>query len=77
MILNGNVVYDFPTVFGKAEYCEKEMATLYPEVKREEMPHQYYVDMTKKLLDLKKELLKLAKSQRVQYDIDMSLKKKL
>lgn len=77
MILNGNVVYDFPTVFGKAEYCEKEMATLYPEVKREEMPHQYYVDMTKKLLDLKKELLKLAKSQRVQYDVDMSLKKKL
>ena len=77
MIVNGELVYDFPTIFEKAEYCEKEMHTLYPEVKREEMPHQYYVDMTRRLLNLKRELLKWAKSQNVEYDVDITLKKTL
>ena len=46
-------------------------------VKREEMPHQYYVDMTRRLLNLKRELLKWAKSQNVEYDVDITLKKTL
>ena len=41
------------------------MATLYPEVKRMENPHGYYVDLTRKLLDLKKKLILEAKSQKV------------
>lgn len=77
MIVNGELAYDFPTVFDKAEYCKKEMDTLYPEIKREEMPHQYYVDMTRRLLNLKRELLKWAKSQNVEYDIDITLSKKV
>ena len=53
------------------------MKTLYPEVKREEYSHKHYVDLTKKLLEEKKRLIKLAKSQKVEYDIDMSLKKEV
>ena len=53
------------------------MDTLYPEVKREEKPHKYYVDLTRKLLKLKKELIRLAKEQKVEYDIDKTLGKRL
>ena len=33
------------------------MDTLYPEVKRITKPHGYYVDLTKKLLELKRDLI--------------------
>ena len=33
------------------------METLYPEVRRLENPHKYYVDLTEKLLQLKRELI--------------------
>ena len=51
------------------------MQTLYPEVKRLENPHTYYVDLTKKLLMLKKELIKQAKNQKVDYDYTKKLTK--
>ena len=53
------------------------MKTLYPEVKRAENPHGYYIDLTRKLLELKKALILEAKAQKVEYDIDMKLQKKL
>ena len=64
----GRLVYDEPTIAEKKQYCSDQMLTLYPEIKREENPHGYYVDLTKKLLRLKKELIKLAKEQRVNYE---------
>ena len=64
----GKQVYDEPTIEEKKQYCKQEMLTLYPEIKREENPHGYYVDLTRKLLKLKKELLKQAKEQRVDYE---------
>lgn len=76
IFVNGKLVYDDPTVFEKRDYCKKEMETLYPEVKREENPHKYYVDLSRRLLNLKKELLLQAKSQKVEYDIDCKLEKK-
>ena len=42
------------------------MDTIYPEVRREENPHGYYVDLSVKLLDLKKDLLKKAKGTKVE-----------
>jgi hypothetical protein len=51
------------------------MNTMYPEVKRTHNPHGYYVDLTRKLLDLKKALILEAKAQRVEYDIDRKLEK--
>ena len=54
---NGIKVYETPTVKSRKEYCTKEFETLYPEIKRLENPHEYYVDLTKKLLNLKKKLI--------------------
>ena len=54
---NGKQVYNVPTVHESREYCTREFETLYPEIKRTENPHGYYVDLTKKLLKLKKELI--------------------
>ncbi len=65
---DGELVYEDPTIMEKQAYCKKEMATLYPEVKRTENPHGYYVDLTRKLLQLKKELIRQAKEQTVEYD---------
>ena len=73
---NGIQVYKEPTINEKKEYCTREMNTLYPEIKREENPHGYYVDLTIKLLKLKKELLKQAKSNQVDYKQELKLIKR-
>ncbi len=54
---NGELVYDLPSLKARQEYCTQEFATLYPEIKRNLNPHEYYVDLSKKLLTLKKELI--------------------
>lgn len=54
---NGELVYQEPSLKERKEYCENQMDTLYEEVKRLEKPHKYYVDLTKELLKLKKELI--------------------
>lgn len=54
---DGKLVYEEPTLEEKKQYCHKEMDTLYDEVKRLENPSKYYIDATKKLLELKKELI--------------------
>ena len=66
---NGVLVYQEPTIYDKKEYCNREINTLYPEVLREENPHLYYVDLTRKLLLLKKEMLRRAKNQKVDYQM--------
>ena len=73
---DGELVYEEPTIEEKRNYCSEQMETLYPEIKREENPHKYYVDLTEKLLRLKKELLKRAKSQKVEYQDVKKLVKK-
>jgi nicotinate phosphoribosyltransferase len=55
--LNGEQVYHNPTVQERREYCKEEFKTLYPEIKRLDTPHEYYVDLSIKLLNLKKELI--------------------
>lgn len=77
IFVDGEQVWDDPTLLEKQAYCAKEMKTLYPEVKRDENPHGYYVDLTRKLLKLKKELIRQAKEQTVEYDIDTKLEKRL
>ena len=54
---DGQLVYNDPIIKEKQDYCNKQMDTLYPEVRRLEKPHKYYVDLTKELLKLKKELI--------------------
>lgn len=54
---NGELVYELPSVAERKEYCSNEFDTLYPEIKRLSNPHEYYVDLSQKLLELKQKLI--------------------
>ena len=56
---DGELVYDLPDIRERQKYCQEEFETLYPEVRRIRMPHEYYVDLTDRLRELKQELIKL------------------
>lgn len=53
---NGKRVYDSPSIDKIRDYCKREVNSLWDEVKRFENPHRYYVDLSQKLWDIKKEL---------------------
>ncbi len=55
---NGELVFDDPDLDTTASYCEAQMATIYPEVKRTEMPHQYHVSGTEEYVRFKNEMIK-------------------
>ena len=63
VIINGEVVYQTPTMVEIQEYCKGEVKKLWDEVKRFENPHEYYVDLSQKLWDIKQDLLKKANKQ--------------
>ena len=54
---NGNLIYTSPSLLEIAENAKNELSTLWDEVTRLNNPHKYYVDLSKKLWDLKIELL--------------------
>ena len=54
---NGECVYTPPHIEEVRSYCMNEVDTLWDEVKRFENPHNYYVDLTEKLWNIKHELL--------------------
>ncbi len=58
---SGNLVYTDPDILTKKKYCDLQMKTLYPEVKRNKMPHEYYVDGTESYVKMKTDLIKDAK----------------
>jgi len=60
---NGKQVYKVPTVKDRKKYCNEQFKTIYPEVKRSANPHEYYVDLTIKLLNLKKQLILESRKQ--------------
>ncbi len=55
---DGDLVYKNPTILEKREYCNKEMDTLYEEIRRFENPAIYYVDLSEEVLECKKRLIK-------------------
>ncbi len=57
VIDNGELVYDLPTLEQIRNHCSEELDTLWEEVKRFANPHQFYVDMSQELWDLRNELL--------------------
>ncbi len=57
---NGKLVYDIPEIHKRKKYCEEQFETIYPEIKRLYNPHEYYVDLSEKLLFLKKQMIKNA-----------------
>ena len=50
-------MYELPTRGPLRESCKEQMETLWDEVTRFENPHDYYVDLSQKLWDIKKDLL--------------------
>jgi nicotinate phosphoribosyltransferase len=53
----GECVYECPTIHEIRDYCKAQIMTLWDEVKRFENPHRYYVDLSRKLWDIKHGLL--------------------
>lgn len=53
----GKCVYENPDIHVLREYCRLEVDKLWDEVKRFENPHDYYVDLSKDLWQMKYELL--------------------
>jgi len=57
---SGELVYRLPGLTEIKDYCARQVATLWPEVQRFDNPHNYYVDLSEKLLALKEEMLHTA-----------------
>ena len=57
VFINGECVYESPTVTEIATYCKQEKETLWDETKRLSNPHRVYVDLSQKLYDEKQRLL--------------------
>lgn len=55
---NGELVYKLPTLEEIRAYCKKEVDRQWDEVKRFDNPHEYYVDLSQKLWDIKHNMLK-------------------
>lgn len=58
IFISGKLVYKQPTLEEIRAYHKEQMSTLWDEVVRLESPHQYYVDLSQKLWDLKQDLIK-------------------
>lgn len=57
IFLNGKLVYEVPSLQASRVYCQRQVDALWAEVRRFENPHNYYVDLSQKLWDIKQELL--------------------
>ena len=55
---NGKCIYKSPSIEEIKSFCKEQVDTLWDEVKRFENPHNYYVDLSQSLWDIKNELLK-------------------
>ena len=53
----GKLVYQLPDIQQIRSHCKQQVDTLWDEVKRFENPHNYYVDLSQKLWDIKNDLL--------------------
>ncbi len=58
IFVQGELVYKLPSLPEIREYCRQQVDTLWDEVKRFDNPHSYYVDLSKKLWEIKYALLK-------------------
>ena len=65
IFLGGELVYELPTLEEIRAYCAEQLDTLWDEVKRFENPHNYYVDLSQKLWDIRNDLLLNARLSQV------------
>ena len=60
-IENGEIITELPTLKEIRRHCSEELDTLWDEVKRFANPHQYYVDLSQRLWDVRNNLLNQAR----------------
>lgn len=58
LFINGKRVYEYKKIDEIKKYCLEQVDTLWDEVTRFENPHNYYVDLSQKLWDVKDELIR-------------------
>ena len=54
----GKQVYQLPTLEEIRQHCKEEIEGMWEEVRRFNNPHNYYVDLSQKLWDIKQEMLR-------------------
>ena len=59
----GKLIYENPSLEEIANYSKKEVDSLWEEVKRFDQPHNYYVDLSQDLWNLKQNLILEAKGR--------------
>lgn len=57
MFKDGECMYDLPDIGTIRNYCKAQIDTLWEEVLRFENPHNYYVDLSQKLWDMKHRMI--------------------
>ena len=57
IFIKGEKVYKSPSIQEQQLYCQKEYESIYPEVTRLLNPHEYYVDLSDNLRELKGNLI--------------------
>jgi len=57
IFIKGELVYECPSIEEIRKYCKEQVDSLWDEVTRFENPHNYYVDLSQKLWDIKQQLL--------------------
>ncbi len=65
VFVNGECVYNEPSVDEIRDYCSGEIDNLWEEVKRFENPHTYYVDLSEKLWKVRRDLIEEYKGVKI------------
>ncbi len=61
---NGRQVYNLPALADIRNHCDDELNGMWEEVRRFTNPHNYYVDLSDKLWNIKNDMLKTARSKK-------------
>jgi nicotinate phosphoribosyltransferase len=59
IFINGECVYESPSLNEIKKYCEEQVGNLWGEIKRFTNPHNYYVDLSADLWECKQNLISL------------------
>ncbi len=54
---NGKCVYELPSLKEIKNHCQSQISTLWDATLRFENPHEYYIDLSQKLWDLRNKMI--------------------
>ena len=61
IFINGELIYEDKDIDDIRKYCNEQMNTIYPEIKRTMNPHEYYVDGTENYVNFRTETIQKTK----------------